>query len=284
MWWTTVALARDCTPTVFAPGVLSLPERSEFRAAFSPDGRTVWFHVDVPRDPDPPAQTIWTARQVRGRWTPAVVAPFSGAWRDSDPFVGPDGAIRFSSNRPVSPGEPARPDTDLWVVEPLGDGWGAPVHLDGVNTDHDELYPSVTAEGTLYWATDADGGLGGWDLYRAAPIPGTSPARYQPPENLGPPLNTERWEFNPWVSPDGRRLLFVGLRHPDGLGIGDLYTSVAVDGGWGAPRNLGPAVNSAGDDFHPTLGPRHQLVFVRKVWEPDTPSDLFVVDARCAGL
>lgn len=272
------AEARDCPgPTVFAPGEISLPDRSEYRMAFTSDGKTGFFHVDGAGDP--PAQTIWIARLRHGRWT-AEVAPFSGSFRDSDPFVAPgDDAVYFSSNRVIS-GAP-RVDADLWVVRRDGKGgWGAPEHLGPVvNTDHEELYPSVTADGTLYWGSDAEGGRGGWDVYRSE----RTGDGYGPPENLGV-INTELWEFNPWVSADERRLLFVGLRHPEGLGLGDVYLSERVDGVWTAPRNLGPGINTAGDDFHPTLGPRHQLVFVRQVWDPLTPSELYRVDARCVGL
>ncbi|MEQ1570553.1 MAG: hypothetical protein ABMA64_33290 [Myxococcota bacterium] len=277
MIWATLAFARPCPgPVPFQPGVLSLPDRSEYRVAFSPEGDTVWFHVDTGD-----GLTVWTASR-RGRgWTEPVVAPFSGRWRDADPFVSPDGrSVYFSSYRPVK-GDTPRPDADVWVVHRDGDGWGAPIHLGPeVNTERDELYASVTASGTLYWGSDSDEGAGGWDVWRAERAGVDS---FAPRENVAA-VNTELWEFNPWVSADESRLLFVGLRHPDGLGMGDVYTSVRADGQWQAPRNLGPGLNTAGDDFHPMLGPRHQLVFVRQVWEPLAPSELFVVDARCLGL
>lgn len=266
-------------PVPFAPGEISVPDRSEYRVAFTPDGGTLFFHVDT--TDRPPRQTIHTSRLEGGRWTPAQVVPFSGTWRDSDPFVAPDGTLYFSSTRPVPGTTEARVDNDLWLVRPNGDGWGEPVHLGpGPNSAGEELYPSATTDGTVYFGSDAPGGHGGWDVYRSV----RTADGWGPRENLGPAVNSALWEFNPWVSPDESRLLFVGLKRPDGLGWGDVFTSRRVDGRWQPAQNLGPGVNTDGEEFHPTLGPDGWLYFVRQVWEPFTPSDLWRVQARCVGL
>ncbi|MCY1036096.1 Xaa-Pro aminopeptidase [Corallococcus sp. BB11-1] len=267
-----------CEPggNLFAPGEISLEDRSEYRLVFDPDGRTAYYHVESDQ---PPYQAIYVTRLRNGNYGPGEVVSFSGTYKDSDPFVSPDGqSLFFSSTRPVN-GGPEREDTDLWVAHRVqGGGWGEPEHLGArVNTPKQELYVSVTRDGTLYFASgtfETD-----FELYRAR----RQGRSYAAPENLGPALNSpDTWEYNPWVSPDGRVLVFASLNRPGGYGLGDLYVSFNVAGTWTQALNLGPAVNTAKDEFHPTLSNdlRH-LYFVRQTWDPFTPSDFYHLDTLC---
>ena len=54
----------------------------------------------------------------------------------------------------------------------------------------------------------------------------------------------------PSFSPDGKRLFFASDR-PGGHGGYDLYYSEREDNGWGAPVNLGPEVNTPGNEIAP---------------------------------
>ena len=72
------------------------------------------------------------------------------------------------------------------------------------------------------------------------------------------------WDFNPEISADGKTLLFTSLR--PGHGLGDLYVSHFRHGRWSQAENLGPQVNTAADEFHPTLSRnKGELYFVRRV-------------------
>ena len=51
-------------------------------------------------------------------------------------------------------------------------------------------------------------------------------------------------------SPDGQSLYFASNR-PDGFGGFDLFVSNRVGNSWSAPENLGPGVNTAGDEITP---------------------------------
>ena len=116
---------------------------------------------------------------------------------------------------------------------------------------------------------------------------------FAPRQPLGAGVNTQpvaggglqdAWEFNPEISADGRTLVFASLR-PGGHGLGDLYVSNLEGGEWTPARNLGSAVNSEYDEYHPTLSrDRRELFFVRRIFRPDpflfVPGDFYHIDTR----
>jgi len=266
---------------VFEPGVFSLPDQHEYRVAFTPDGQTAFFARSTEFFPESREATLYMSELEDGVWSTPVVAPFSGVYPDLDPFVSSDGErVYFSSIRPVAGQE--RTDVDVWVVERSGDGFGEPENLGpAVNSENDELFPSVTDAGDIYFGSDRAGGAGAFDVWRTRLSVGASE-----PENLGPSINTEGLEFNPWVSPDGHVLLFTGLNRAGGYGAGDLYASIDLGAGFGGGVNLGPCVNTSADEYHaaPRVD-RWQLFFVRLHFDPVwIPGDLYVVDLHRLGL
>jgi hypothetical protein len=268
----------DCDePTRFAPGVIS-SDREEWRITFSPDGRTAYWAVSDEFFPISRQATIVTSQLRDGVWSTPEVAPFSGVHSDIDPHLAPDGRTLFwSSIRPVD--GVARSDADLWmVVRTRGGAWSEPVHLGAaINSPGDELYPSVDASGTLYFASDRAGGAGGWDIYRARRQAGG----YGAAENLGAGVNTATWDFNPEISADGTLLLFTALDRPDGFGLGDLYGSRLRRGVAQPAVNLGPCINSELDEYHPTLSrDRRSLFFVRHSYTPWVAGDFYRVRLR----
>src|SRR5687767_10158919 len=88
--------------------------------------------------------------------------------------------------------------------------------------------------GNLYVGTIRPGGKGGNDLYVARWANG----RYVEPETLGDSINTAAGEFEPWISPDERYLIFSAVGRPDGAGGFDLYYSERRDGVWQGARPL----------------------------------------------
>lgn len=256
-WW----LHAPATPERLAPGVLST-DAEESALNLSPDGRVLLFARSRIWFPASRIATVMQAERTASGWTEPVPAAFSRGFSDIDPFIGRDGErVFFSSMRPVD-GRP-RKDFDLWMLR-WQDGAARPENLGPqVNSDADDLYPSVDRDGTLYFGSERSGGQGGWDLYRARRLPD---GRYGPAENLGPPLNTGAWEYNPAVAPDGSFLIFASLERPGGQGAGDLWIARrGADGRFGTPQPLGGGVNTPADDYHPSLSPdARTLFFVRR--------------------
>lgn len=65
---------------------------------------------------------------------------------------------------------------------------------------------------------------------------------------------------HPSVTDDGRTLYFAS-NQPGGYGGVDLYRSVSINGKWTTPVNLGPNVNTMGDEFYPFLSNDSTLYF-----------------------
>ncbi|MFY3745583.1 TolB family protein [Anaeromyxobacter sp. Red801] len=271
-------LASPAGPALFAEGVVSTGF-DDAHVAFTPDGRTMYF---VRSTPDFAHWTVLVSRREGRRWSAPRVAPFSGRFGDADVFVTRDGRrLFFVSNRPLpASGTEARPDTEIWVMERAGAGWGPPRHVAELSSPGDEWFPVLTDDGTIYFGSDRPGGHGKSDLWRARWLGD----RFGPPENLGAPVNGPDQEIEAYAFPDGRTLVFAAKGRPGGAGEYDLYASYACDGGWTEPEPLGAGVNSKGWEFGPRLSPDGRTLYFtsnRSTWTvPATALDLGALTGR----
>ncbi|PYO61651.1 MAG: hypothetical protein DMD28_08385 [Gemmatimonadetes bacterium] len=129
--------------------------------------------------------------------------------------------------------------------------WSAPGNLGAtINTAANEQGPTLSKDGrTLYFGSDRAGGSGSFDLWVARRACSDCP--WEPPENLGPVVNTTASETGPGLSIDEHMLFFTSTR-PGGQGLSDLYISHRAnpndDFGWEPPVGLGADVNTAGSE------------------------------------
>ncbi len=100
-------------------------------------------------------------------------------------------------------------------------------------------------------------GLGDFDLYLSY----NTPQGWSEPFNLGSNVNTEYWETSPSLSPDKRALYFSSSR-PGGYGGSDIYVSYRQSNGkWGLARNMGPDINTAGNEQAPFIHADNQTLY-----------------------
>jgi Tol biopolymer transport system component len=243
------------TPEIFASGILSLGFH-EHNIAISPDGKDIFF---VAASSDFTQYLIMTTRLRNGAWTMPEVAPFSGGRNDGAPAFSPDGKrLYFSSRRSRTAGGNSSDDFDIWHVERKDDSWTNPTNLGGpVNSEKNEVNPSVMSDGTIVFQRIEKLGTLGWDLYMSSPRNGA----YGVPEKLPAPVNTEASEAGPFIAADGSYLLFQSNR-PGGYGIMDLYVAyrTKIDG-WSEPVNLGEKINSPFSDWGPVVSPDGKYLF-----------------------
>lgn len=67
----------------------------------------------------------------------------------------------------------------------------------------------------------------------------------------------------PNLSEDGKKMYFASDR-PDGFGGYDIYVSYRVGGTWSTPENLGPVINSAGNEISPYMD--HGVLYFASDW------------------
>jgi hypothetical protein len=110
-------------------------------------------------------------------------------------------------------------DLDLMVSYRMEDGtWKQPISLDILNSNGNEITPHIVSNDTLYFASDGQGGPGGYDIYFTV----KSEGKWQRPSPLYE-INTEYNESDVCVLPNGD-LLFASDR-PGGEGGLDLWMS-----------------------------------------------------------
>ena len=153
----------------------------------------------------------------------------------------------------LPPVDPMRGLTPTEILTSPDWEWTAPENLGpGVNTAHDETSPYVSADGlTLMFGSNRPGGQGDIDLWQCRRKSLDEP--FSKAENFGPTINSADLDEAPWMSGDGRTLVFVSKRGT--RNDWDIWMSrrPSPDAPWGTPENLGPAVNSPRAEFRPWL-------------------------------
>jgi hypothetical protein len=271
-------VGRVTNPQLFAEGIVST-EDDEVGGTFSPDGSEFYFVKLNPYTTFPRLGLICVSRFRDGKWSVPEVVPFSGRYLDFPSKISPDGkTMYFSSSRPVL--RKAARVLRIWAVERAGNGWGEPRVLPApVNSENSWNWaPSVTNDGTLFFASNREGQK--VHIYRSRLMNGS----YTEPEKLGPEINSEFNESDPYISPDGKTLIFSSsgdnLGDADraetlkGGGVlyarADLYISTNRNGKWSPARHLGHGINSVADEGSPSLTPDGKYLFFTSERSPFT--------------
>lgn len=111
-----------------------------------------------------------------------------------------------------------------------------------------------------------------------------TPDGWSEPQNLGPNINTDFYETGPTLSPDKRALYFCSNR-PGGYGGTDLYVSYRQPNGkWGPAVNMGPKINSAGDEKAPFIHADNQTLYYTSDGLPGYGNaDVFILRKQADG-
>ncbi|MEX0330835.1 MAG: TolB family protein [Puniceicoccaceae bacterium] len=203
---------------------------------------------------------LYMVRDEDGGWSDPQMAAFSGDYNDLEPFLSPDGLrLYFASNRPREDGQAG--DYDIWYVErdDFDGAWSPPVNMgQPVNSEANEFYPAITAGEEFFFTSDREGSLGKDDIFHYS-------ADGDEPLPLGKAVNSDGYEFNAFVAPDGSFLIYTAYNREGGYGSGDLYISHRQeDGSWGESLNLGPEINSPRMDYCPFVDANGTLYFTSK--------------------
>jgi len=191
----------------------------------SPDDRVLYFYSD--RAGGLGGFDLWMTRREGGGWTPPEnLGPnVNSEFNEYGAAVTPDGrSLFFASNRP-RPDE-SRPshagrwpatlredlihhDYDLYRAAIENDSFAAAAPVSALNTLANEGSPCISPFGDfLYFSSDRDGGMGGFDLYRAR----LGSSCIEVATDLGSDVNTAANELDPALSIGGYGLYFSSDR------------------------------------------------------------------------
>ncbi|MGD8536462.1 MAG: ankyrin repeat domain-containing protein [Candidatus Aminicenantes bacterium] len=240
------------TPELFAPGIVSSIWGLHSTAAFSPDGNIVMWApmIEIPGQIYSTGGILMSERK-KGHWTVPRFAPFTGDEEGDVPFFSPDGKrVYFMSTMPL-PGDPQSRKERIWYVNRTVEGWSAPKAVDPSVNDYPHHWQiSVDIDHTIYFSSSIPEGHGEGDIYCSKLVDG----KWQKPQNLGPPINTDKGEGMPFIAPGGNYLLFSRTY--------DLYISYRKeDGGWTEPVNLGTPINSPSIEICGMISPDGKYLF-----------------------
>ena len=245
-------------PELFAPNLVSKPNRHEFGCTLSKDGSEFYFGVD-----NNGVMEIHYSILDEGVWSPQKKLFESDSISFNDPMLSPDQKrLYFISNQ--AHGEiRIKDDTDIWYVERENKGseWSKPLPLGpAVNSDLNEYYASFTNDGTLYFASkdrSEDAPQYAYDIFRSKYKNGA----FQKAKKLPETINTNRYEADVFVAPDESYMIFCSIRK-NGLGQGDLYISFRDEtGNWSESVNMGDSINTEKHELCPFVSPDGKYLF-----------------------
>lgn len=156
-----------------------------------------------------------------------------------------------------------------------GDFWDEAVEIgQPINSKCKEGSACLSNDGkTLIFARCAEKGktnidcrecLGSCDLYSSTL---TEDSTWTKPLNLGENVNSEAWDSQPTLSHTGDTLYFASNRL-GGFGLSDIYFCVKQkDGSWSKAQNMGPVINTRGQEISPFYHPVYDVLYFSSNWQ-----------------
>ena len=174
---------------------------------------------------------------------------------EGTPSFSPDGNTMYYTYCAQDPEGPRT--AEIYISTRSSAKWGKGTRATIVKDSVTALgHPSISPDGKyLYFVSDAVGGFGGKDIFRAR-VAGND---FGPMENLGEEINTPGDEMFPYVR-DSVTLYFASNGHP-GMGGLDLFKAKQDSTGKWKVENLGAPINSMADDFGITFAGKEERGF-----------------------
>lgn len=125
-----------------------------------------------------------------------------------------------------------------------------------INSESNDGAASIAADGqTIYMASQRNTTERGDVNLWVAALEGST---WKNVREVGPPINTTKWESQPSISPDGKKLFFASNRKgkigkDDDNNVDIFVSRQFADGRWSEPVNLGPKINMSKYDASPFI-------------------------------
>lgn len=169
-------------------------------------------------------------------------------------------------------------DENFYRSEFKNGAWQTAVPLEGVNTAENEGAQNISPDGSWLVFTACnrrnDGSQGACDLYWSQLKNGA----WTKPVPFSAVINSPAWEAQPCISADGKTIFFSSNR-AGGSGGKDLWFTIRqANGKWATPQNMGPDINSDGDEQTPFMHPDGKTLYFTSNGLPGMgENDLYLV-------
>ena len=207
----------DTTTIEKLPPIINWSDANEGSVAIGPRGRTMVFaRGNTGKRKGLNDVNLYITRYRNGKWSEPELMKINdpNAW-NSTPAFSEDGlTLYFASTREGGFG-----GVDLYSATVNSRGqWGNVRNLgDKINTPEDEMFPSTSQDGKLYFSSNGHPGLGKLDIFVAERKGGKINISH-----LGKPMNSNKDDFAVFLySPDRG---FFSSDRPGGKGRDDIYT------------------------------------------------------------
>ena len=153
-------------------------------------------------------ELVFHSNKRKGKWQKAVASSVI-------PDAPSEGVIVFSPNNSIAimsiADRKGRTGFDLYQYTKLSDGsWSNPEIIEGpINSERHEMSPFISADGTLFFASNRQTSMGGYDCYRSVYVNG----KWSDPVNLGFPINTVDDDRYFAISAEGTRAYIASRRN-----------------------------------------------------------------------
>ena len=191
--------------------------RHEASPTFSRDGNIMIFAKSNSNDKDETNKEVhlYMSKLEDGEWSQSEPLSFnSSKFWDGCPSLSADGrSLYFASSRTGYGG------LDIFRSKLKRGQWTRPKNIGkSINTSGNEMFPYVSEDGKLFFASDGHPGLGGLDLFKA-----TKKDKKTKIENMGAPINSIFDDFS-LVLIDSKKGYFSSNRTThDAKGDDDIY-------------------------------------------------------------
>lgn len=156
---------------------------------------------------------------------------------------------------------------DLFFTKKEDGQWQEAQPFKTINTRYNEGSVCLSRDGKkLYFARcNSPDSFGNCDIFEATL---TADSVWGNVNNLGSLINSRAWDSHPSLSHSGDTLFFASDRL-GGFGLSDIYFSVKdANGTWGKARNIGPVINTRGNEVSPFFHQRYNVLYFSSDGQP----------------
>lgn len=156
---------------------------------------------------------------------------------------------------------------DIFFTTKEDDQWMAAQEFATINTRYNEGSACLSKNGKyLYFARcNSPDSFGNCDIFEAALKPDSTWGKVR---NLGTNINTISWDSHPSLSHSGDTLFFASDRL-GGFGLSDIYYSAKDEkGNWRKAKNIGPIINTLGNEVSPFFHHRYNVLYFSSDGQP----------------